>query len=99
MAGEALVVADAALRLMDDYVDKTVDIASPDLLPHEVLNALSRLWGETAQGDHRSPNQVQSLADPPREGSGICMRGELVEARHLGLHLAGADQGDPRLHR
>ena len=55
MAGEALVVADAsvvvkwfveeehtdaALRLRDDYVDRTVDIASPDLLPHEVLNAL-----------------------------------------------------------
>lgn len=55
MAGEAVVVADAsvvvkwfveeehtdaALRLRDDYVDRTVDIASPDLLPHEVLNAL-----------------------------------------------------------
>jgi len=55
VAGEALVVADAsvvvkwfveeehtdaALRLRDDYVDRTVDIASPDLLPHEVLNAL-----------------------------------------------------------
>ena len=55
MAGEALVVADAsvvvkwfveeehtdaALRLRDDYVDRTVDIASPDLLPYEVLNAL-----------------------------------------------------------
>ncbi|MBN2336413.1 type II toxin-antitoxin system VapC family toxin [Candidatus Bathyarchaeota archaeon] len=55
MAGEALVVADAsvvvkwfveeeytadAIRLRDDYVDRTVDIASPDLLPYEVLNAL-----------------------------------------------------------
>jgi len=55
VAGEAVVVADAsvvvkwfveeehtdaALRLRDDYVDRTVDIASPDLLPHEVLNAL-----------------------------------------------------------
>ena len=55
MAGEALVVADAsvvvkwfveeehtdaALRLRDDYVDRTVDIVSPDLLPYEVLNAL-----------------------------------------------------------
>ena len=55
MAGEALVVADAsvvvkwfveeehtdaALRLRDDYVDRTVDIASPSLLPYEVLNAL-----------------------------------------------------------
>jgi len=55
VAGEALVVADAsvvvkwfveeehtdaALRLRDDYVDRTVDIASPDLLPYEVLNAL-----------------------------------------------------------
>ena len=55
MAGETLVVADAsvvvkwfveeehtdaALRLRDDYVDRTVDIASPSLLPYEVLNAL-----------------------------------------------------------
>jgi predicted nucleic acid-binding protein len=55
VAGEALVVADAsvvvkwfveeehtdaALRLRDDYVDRTVDIVSPDLLPYEVLNAL-----------------------------------------------------------
>ena len=55
MAGETLVVADAsvvvkwfveeehtdaALRLRDDYVDRTVDIAAPDLLPYEVLNAL-----------------------------------------------------------
>jgi len=55
VAGEAVVVADAsvvvkwfveeehtdaALRLRYDYVDRTVDIASPDLLPHEVLNAL-----------------------------------------------------------
>ena len=55
MAGEALVVADAsvvvkwfveeehtdaALRLRDDYVDRTIDIASPSLLPYEVLNAL-----------------------------------------------------------
>lgn len=55
MAGEAVVVADAsvvvkwfveeehtdaALRLRDDYVDRTVDIASPSLLPYEVLNAL-----------------------------------------------------------
>ena len=55
MAGEALVVADAsvvvkwfveeehtdaALRLRDDYVDRVVDIVSPDLLPCEVLNAL-----------------------------------------------------------
>ena len=55
MAREALVVADAsvvvkwfvdeehtgdALRLRDDYVDRAVDIASPDLLPYEVLNAL-----------------------------------------------------------
>ena len=55
MAGEALVVVDAsvvvkwfaeeehtdaALRLRDDYVDRTIDIASPSLLPYEVLNAL-----------------------------------------------------------
>ena len=55
MAGEALIVADAsvvvkwfveeehtdaALRLRDDYVDRVVDIVSPDLLPYEVLNAL-----------------------------------------------------------
>ena len=55
MAGETLVGADAsvvvkwfveeehtdaALRLRDDYVDRTVDIASPSLLPYEVLNAL-----------------------------------------------------------
>jgi predicted nucleic acid-binding protein len=55
MAGETLVVADAsvvvkwfveeeqsdaALRLRDDYVDRALDIASPDLLPYEVLNAL-----------------------------------------------------------
>jgi len=55
VAGEALVVADAsvvvkrsvedehtdaALRRRDDYVDRTVDIASPSLLPYEVLNAL-----------------------------------------------------------
>ena len=55
MAGETLVVADAsvvvkwfveeehtdaALRLRDDYVDRTIDIASPSLLPYEVLNAL-----------------------------------------------------------
>jgi len=55
MAGEALVVADAsvvvkwfveeehteaALRLRDDYIDRAVDLASPDLLPYEVLNAL-----------------------------------------------------------
>jgi predicted nucleic acid-binding protein len=32
--------ANAALRLRNDYVDRTVDIASPDLLPYEVLNAL-----------------------------------------------------------
>ena len=55
MAGETLVVADAsvvvkwfveeehseaALRLRDDYVDRALDVASPDLLPYEVLNAL-----------------------------------------------------------
>ena len=55
MAGETLVVADAsvvvkwfveeehsdaALRLRDDYVDRALDIASPDLLPYEILNAL-----------------------------------------------------------
>lgn len=40
MAGEEVVVADAALRLRDDYADRAVDIASPDLLPYEVLNAL-----------------------------------------------------------
>jgi predicted nucleic acid-binding protein len=55
MAGEALVVADAsvivkwfvkeehtdaALRLRYDYIDRVVDVASPDLLPYEVLNAL-----------------------------------------------------------
>ena len=55
MAGEALVIADAsgvvkwfveeegsdsAIRLRDDYVDRALDIASPDLLPYEVLNAL-----------------------------------------------------------
>ena len=31
---------DATLWLRDSYVDRTVDIASPDLLPYEVLNAL-----------------------------------------------------------
>ncbi len=31
---------DAALRLRDDYADRIVDIASPDLMPYEVLNAL-----------------------------------------------------------
>jgi len=55
MAGPTLVVADAsvvvkwfveeehsdaALRLRDDHVDRALDIASPDLLPYEVLNAL-----------------------------------------------------------
>jgi len=55
VAGEEVVVADAsvvvkwfveeehsddALRLRDDYVDRLVDIASPDLMPYEVLNAL-----------------------------------------------------------
>ena len=55
MAGEEVVVADAsvvvkwfveeehsgdALRLRDDYADRVVDIASPDLMPYEVLNAL-----------------------------------------------------------
>lgn len=55
MAGEALVVADAsvivkwfveeehtdaALRFREDYLDRVVDVASPDLLPYEVLNAL-----------------------------------------------------------
>jgi predicted nucleic acid-binding protein len=55
MAGEALVVADAsvivkwfveeehtdaALRLREDYIDRVVDVASPGLLPYEVLNAL-----------------------------------------------------------
>jgi len=55
MAGEEVVVADAsvvvkwfveeehtrdALRLRDDYVDRVIDIASPGLLPYEVLNAL-----------------------------------------------------------
>ncbi len=55
VAGEEVVVADAsvvvkwfveeehsgdALRLRDDYVDRVVDIASPDLMPYEVLNAL-----------------------------------------------------------
>jgi predicted nucleic acid-binding protein len=55
VAGEALVVVDAsvvvkwfveeehtnaALQLRNDYVDRTVDIASPDLLPYEVLNVL-----------------------------------------------------------
>lgn len=29
-----------ALRLRDDYVERAVDIASPGLLPFEVLNAL-----------------------------------------------------------
>ena len=55
MAGPTLVVADAsvvakwfveeehsaaALRLRDDHVDRALDIASPALLPFEVLNAL-----------------------------------------------------------
>jgi predicted nucleic acid-binding protein len=55
VAGEEVVVADAsvvvkwfveeehssdALRLRDDYADRVVDIASPDLMPYEVLNAL-----------------------------------------------------------
>jgi predicted nucleic acid-binding protein len=55
VAGEEVVVADApvvvkwfveeehtgdALRLRDDYVDRVVDVASPDLMPYEVLNAL-----------------------------------------------------------
>ncbi len=55
MAGPTLVVADAsvvvkwfveeehsdaALRLRDDHVDRALDIASPDLLHHEVLNTL-----------------------------------------------------------
>ena len=55
MAGEEVVVADAsvvvkwfveeehsgdALRLRDDYADRVVDIASPDPMPYEVLNAL-----------------------------------------------------------
>ena len=55
MAGEALVVADAsvivkwfveeehtdaALRFREDYLDRVVDVAYPDLLPYEVLNAL-----------------------------------------------------------
>ena len=55
MAGEEVVVADAsvvvkwfvdeehtgdALRLRDDYAERIVDIASPDLMPYEVLNAL-----------------------------------------------------------
>jgi predicted nucleic acid-binding protein len=31
---------DDALRLRDDYADRIVDIATPDLMPHEVLNAL-----------------------------------------------------------
>jgi len=31
---------DATLWLRDSYVDRTVDIASPDLLPYEVLNTL-----------------------------------------------------------
>ena len=31
---------DEALRLRDDYVERAVEIASPDLLPYEVLNAL-----------------------------------------------------------
>ena len=54
-AGEEVVVADAsvvvkwfvdeehsgdALRLRDDYTERIVDIASPDLMPYEVLNAL-----------------------------------------------------------
>jgi predicted nucleic acid-binding protein len=29
-----------ALRLRDDYADRIVDIASPDLMPYEVINAL-----------------------------------------------------------
>ena len=55
MAGEALVVVDAsvvvkwfveeeytdaALRLRDDYVERVVEVSSPDFLPYEVLNAL-----------------------------------------------------------
>lgn len=55
MEREEVVVADAsvvvkwfveeehssdALRLRDDYADRIVDIASPDLMPYEVLNAL-----------------------------------------------------------
>jgi predicted nucleic acid-binding protein len=55
VAGEEVVVADApvvvkwfveeehtgdALRLRDDYVDRVVDVASPDLMPYEVVNAL-----------------------------------------------------------
>jgi predicted nucleic acid-binding protein len=55
VAGEEVVVADAsvvvkwfveeehsgdALRLRDDYADRVVDIASPYLMPYEVLNAL-----------------------------------------------------------
>lgn len=31
---------DKALHLRDDYVSRLIDIASPDLLPFEVLNAL-----------------------------------------------------------
>jgi len=31
---------DEALRLRDDYVERALEIASPDLLPYEVLNAL-----------------------------------------------------------
>jgi predicted nucleic acid-binding protein len=64
MAGEEVVVADAsvvakwfveeehtgdALRLRDDYADRIVDIASPDLMPYEVLNALryNPVFGES----------------------------------------------------
>lgn len=31
---------DDAIRLRDDYADRIVDIATPDLMPYEVLNAL-----------------------------------------------------------
>jgi len=64
MAGGALVGVDAsvvikwfkaeaysedALRLRDDYVSRSVDVASVELLPFEVLNALR--WNPTVDAD------------------------------------------------
>ncbi|MDH5200822.1 MAG: type II toxin-antitoxin system VapC family toxin [Candidatus Bathyarchaeota archaeon] len=85
MAREEVVVADAsvvvkwfveeehtrdALRLRDDYVERVVDIASPGLLPYEVLNALryNPSLGEVQLKDAATALEKYSLWLFPLEG-------------------------------
>ncbi len=85
VAGEEVVVADAsvvvkwfveeehtgdALRLRDDYIDRVVDVVSPDLMPYEVINALryNPAFGENQLVDAAKALEKFSLWLLPLEG-------------------------------